>query len=142
MTYRPGTHEGHLLGDGHLEGRVREPLDRLWRTRPPTRTISLTVILDEHVCDELTRLVSIVHGQGDSGSLEIVHVHDDLVSTINRGIDQFQLSRPGGDKVGGFVLFRKKKGCLYIKGISPGYETSRVKGSIPAVPDRRTRDVR
>lgn len=55
-----------------------------------------------------THLVSIVHGQGDTGSLEIVHVHDDLVSAISRGVGQFQLSRPRGDKVGGFVLSRQK----------------------------------
>jgi hypothetical protein len=56
-----------------------------------------------------THLVSVVHGQGDTGSLEIVDVHDDLVAAISRGIGQFQLSRPRGDKVGGFVLSRKKK---------------------------------
>jgi hypothetical protein len=89
-----------------------------------------------------THLVSVVHGQGDTGSLEIVHVHDDLVSAISRGVGQFQLSRPGGDKVGRFVLFRKRKKGLQIKGISPRCETTGGKGSSAAVPDRRTRDVR
>ena len=54
----------------------------------------------------MTRLVSVVHGQGDSGSLEVVHVHDHLVTAVRGGVGELEFPRSGSDKVGGFVLYK------------------------------------
>jgi hypothetical protein len=52
----------------------------------------------------VTYLVSVVHSHGDTRSLEIVYIHDNLVSTILRGVDKLQLSRSRRDEVRRLVL--------------------------------------
>jgi hypothetical protein len=126
------THKGHLLGDGHLEGRMREPSDRLFPRRPKKETETphqLNLTLHPTVRNVIpvtsqTRLVSVVHGQGDTGSFEIVDVHNNLVAPVSRGIGEFKFSRPRRDKVGGLVLSRPKVTPMHMsKGISRRYET-------------------
>lgn len=71
----------HLLGNGHLETRVRETSDRF---------------------------VGVVHGHGDALALEVVDVHDDRLTAAFRLVDELELSGSRGDKVGRSVLVTER----------------------------------
>lgn len=71
----------HLLGDGHLETRVRETGDRF---------------------------IGVVHGHGDTLSLEVVDVHDDGLTATFRLVHKLELSGTRSDEIRRSVLISER----------------------------------
>jgi len=81
---------------------VGESLNRL---RSPTH-ISSVDYPRSRTTSQAAHLISVVHGQSDTRSLEIINVHNDLVATALGSEDELNLAWSLGDVVGGFVLDR------------------------------------
>jgi hypothetical protein len=83
------------------------------------------------MCETTDRIIGVVHGECDTGSPEIVDVHNCRFATISRCIYELELSWTGGKEVGSPILstfesgkgkYSRSRAHLIAEGVSSDYD--------------------